>query len=411
MSSKNKKIDEIIALTNEKMIEMDYNPNTIYIYKRFWKQFSCYSNQRGIHHFEEELGFRFLKEIHNWPNPEGHSRDSQYAARAIRVLGDFQLHKTILRGKAVTIKVWRENFQKDFDSFIKYLSTQNISDSSISRIEQVVDKFLTHLVEKGIKRCSEITYQEIESFINTLSGYAKKTLSVNMYSLRVFLGYLHTSKDLHQDLRKKVPTIRNVNRRSLPSTWTKEETKKIIESVERTNPCGKRDYAILMIMAKLGLRQCDIINLTFEHFDWSNGLLKLTQVKTKKSLTLPIPEDVGNAIIDYLKNGRPQSNLPFVFLKQTYPFEQMKTVYMIMDKYVKLAGVKRRPGGQKGSHTLRHSLAGRLLENQTPIEIISAVLGHSSIHSTNDYLKVDFKSLAECAIDPDESVVGGLGNE
>ena len=410
MHKKIMKIDELISSANEKMLEMDYRPSTMLSYQNVWKQFIKFSNKKGITDFDEAAGFLFLKEIHNWPNEEGHTSYSRHAARSIRVLGDLQIHGTILRSKYVTIKNWQETFQKDLDGFKKHMSTQNVSENTVSRIGQVLDKFFIHLTEKGLKNCSEISRKEIDSFAKTLSGYAKKTLAVSMYGLRVFLGYLHENNILDDDLRKKVPTISYVNRRSLPSTWTKEETKKIIESVERTNPCGKRNYAILLIMAKLGLRQCDIINLTFDNLDWNNGLLRLTQTKTKRALTLPIPNDVGNAIIDYLKNGRPQSDSNFVFLKQSYPFEQMTTVYMIMDKYLKLAGIKRKPGGQKGSHTLRHSLAGRLLENQTPIEVISAVLGHSSIHSTTDYLKVDFTALTECAIDPDELLEGGVNN-
>ena len=404
-------IKESIELVIDEMIKLGYQTATINAYKRIWQKFIKFSEKASAANFTEELGFSFLKETYNWPNPDGYQRKPAHAARCIRTLGDFKKHGMILRGRYVTIKEWHTNFQPTLNDFKQYAFTNDISEKTIFRIEQLLDKFFTYLYKNGITECSNITLNEIDGFSQTLSGYAKKTLAVSMYSLRIFLTYLYESKILDIDLRKHVPTIRHVNRRSIPTTWSKEESEKILNSVERTNPTGKRDYVILLLMAKLGLRQCDIISLTFKNLDWENNLIKIIQTKTKRSLALPMTNDIGNAIIDYLQNARPKSDLPFVFLKQVYPFQQMKTVYMLMDKYVRISGVKRKPGGTKGPHTLRHSLAGRMLENQIPVEIISAVLGHSSIHSTNDYLKINFRAISECAIDPDEIFDGGFNGE
>jgi integrase len=92
----------------------------------------------------------------------------------------------------------------------------------------------------------------------------------------------------------------------------------------------------------------------------------------------------------------------YVFVKHVPPFDQLKTVFMILGKHIRRAGIKMRPGSRKGAHSLRHSLASRLLDNNVPVETIAAILGHPDPNVTYDYLKVGFKALADCALDPEE---------
>jgi integrase len=404
---KTKTLSQLMELAEQELLGNGCRSSTIYGYKGFWKRLEKYANNAGIASFSESLGCDFLKTEFGWPNPHGNSKNANAAARAVRVLGDYQLHGYILRSKGIVIKEWEKHFKDEMESFKEYLAGKGLSKGSVFRTEQVIQKLFAYLVSQGLVDCGALEPSHIEGFVKTLAGYAKKTLAVSMYSLRLFITYLGKTGRSNIGLEKKVPSLRYVNRRNIPSTWTRDETERILGAVDTENPCGKRDYAILLMIARLGLRQSDIINLTFESFDWAKGVLTLTQTKTQKPLTLPLPKDVGEAIIDYLKNGRPESDEPFVFLKHQYPFGQMNCVYMLMNKHISLAGLERRKGEHKGPHSLRHSLAGRMLENHTPIETISAVLGHSSVNSTLDYLKIDIGALLECALDPDEVGVRG----
>jgi integrase len=196
--------------------------------------------------------------------------------------------------------------------------------------------------------------------------------------------------------------VRNVRRRGIPSIWSKEEAKRIIDAVNTAGPTGKRDMAILLMISRLGMRQSDVVNLRFDNINWSACTLTFIQVKTNRPLTLPLPDDVGSAVIEYLKHGRPPVESSYVFVKHVPPFDPLKSVFLILDKHITHAGIVRRPGKQKGSHVLRHSLASRLLDNDVPVETIAAILGHADTNQTYDYLKVGFKALAECAIDPEE---------
>ncbi len=152
----------------------------------------------------------------------------------------------------------------------------------------------------------------------------------------------------------------------------------------------------------MGLRESDVINLKLEDIKWELNCIELCQTKTSRNLILPLPKDVGWAIIEYLKEGRPITNEPFVFVKQVYPYNKMTDCYMICKKYIQQAEIKKPLGHQKGPHSFRHSLASRLLEKDIPLEMITEILGHANTNSTADYLKIDMKNLVQCALDPEE---------
>jgi len=118
-------------------------------------------------------------------------------------------------------------------------------------------------------------------------------------------------------------------------------------------------------------------------------------------VSLPLLQKIGWAIIDYLKKGRPITKSKNIFIRHTPPYDRLVSVYSILQHYLALAGIETSPDRPHGLHVLRHTLASRLLEQHTPVEIISEVLGHASISCTKDYLHVDINSLRRCALDPD----------
>jgi integrase len=140
--------------------------------------------------------------------------------------------------------------------------------------------------------------------------------------------------------------------------------------------------------------------LRFENIKWEENIIELEQVKTSNSLNLPLLPEVGNAIIDYLRYGRPKSDLPYIVLSAKEPYIKLKSgsIYTITSNAIKIAKIdvgKRR----RGPHALRHSLAARMLESQTAMPLISEVLGHADTTSTLYYLRIDVTSLRECPLD------------
>ncbi len=195
--------------------------------------------------------------------------------------------------------------------------------------------------------------------------------------------------------------MKNLRQQKLPNIFTVEEINRILDSVDRNNPIGKRNYAIILIAAKTGLRSSDIRSLKFQDIDWDNKTINITQVKTKRSLSLPLLDDVGWAIIEYLKNGRPETDCNNIFVSHSYPYGELTTVCNIVPRQMRKAGIESPANKRIGMHSFRHSLATRMLEDDIPLTIVSQTLGHADTTSTEIYLRISIKQLAKCGLEVD----------
>lgn len=156
---------------------------------------------------------------------------------------------------------------------------------------------------------------------------------------------------------------------------------------------------MLLLAARLGLRASDIIGLTFSDLNWEQNLIEITQEKTEKKLQLPLLNEVGDAIIDYLR-FRPKSHLKYIFLRVANPPERLHnhSLYEIVSMYIGRAKIHIPQGKKHGPHALRHSLSSVMLENRVPLPVISEILSHTSSDTTKVYLKIDISQLRECAL-------------
>ena len=158
---------------------------------------------------------------------------------------------------------------------------------------------------------------------------------------------------------------------------------------------------MLLLAARLGLRSSDIVNLKFENIDWGKSEIAIIQQKTKRALRLPLLNDVGEAIINYIKNGRPNVKNSHIFIRESSPYTQLNSssLFTIVDGYLKRANIKVPANHRHGPHALRHSLATLLLEDNIPISTIKEILAHKSTQTTKIYLKVAEKQLLQCALE------------
>jgi integrase len=214
------------------------------------------------------------------------------------------------------------------------------------------------------------------------------------------LRYAYDTGITTVDRSEQVPHVHYNRRARIPSAYTAEEISRLINSIDRGNPVGKRDYALILLAARLGLRASDICALSFDNINWEGNRIELTQQKTNEMLVLPLTEEVGLALIDYLKNGRPITDCPCVLVKHVPPYDAIKpsSTYNIVSNYFEKSGIPMPPGKKHGPHALRHSLASALLEYNVPLPVISEVLGHANTDTTGVYLKVDIKHLRKCAL-------------
>jgi integrase len=184
-----------------------------------------------------------------------------------------------------------------------------------------------------------------------------------------------------------------------------------LAAIDRANPSGKRDCAIVLLICRLGLRAVDVKRLRFADLDWPGNRVSVVQAKTGRRVDLPLLKDVGWAIIDYIRHGRPASGSPQVFVRHTAPigpFSDQDHLHQILVKHARVARVSLSEKRRHGMHSLRHTLATRLLEDGTPVEQIADILGHQSVESTGVYLRSSLGLLSRCALDPDRPAREGL---
>ncbi len=161
----------------------------------------------------------------------------------------------------------------------------------------------------------------------------------------------------------------------------------------------------LLLAARLGIRVSDIRTLCLEHLLWDQTRIEKKQVKGGGALSLPLTNEIGNAIIDYLQYGRPSTTHREVFLRAHAPFEPFgcnNNLYYIITTYRRRAGITLPVQNRCGMHSLRHTVASRLLEAGVALESISSILGHLSKETTRLYTKIDIKTLRTVALNPEE---------
>jgi site-specific recombinase XerD len=323
------------------------------------------------------------------------------------MIGDYQLHRSVLRRYMKHRQLLTEPcYIEANDSFRKYCEQRDYSKVTTEHYVKQSAYFMDFLASQGILDFAHVTLEGVNAYIRTLAGFTYKTVEQNLCSIRTFFRFLHNNGTIHSDLASKMPMVRARKQTAIPSVWAQDELKNLINAIDRGSPKGKRDYAIILIACRLGLRSRDIKNLRFENFLWGEKKLSFIQSKTRQPMELPLVQDVGWAVIDYLKYGRPKVDSPYVFVRHLapfLPFSEDNHLDQLIKTYMERAHIpilKKR----RGMHSLRHTIASVLLEKDTPLPVISDIIGHLDTNSTAVYLKVDMNRLSECPLDFEEVI-------
>ncbi|WP_157068309.1 site-specific integrase [Legionella santicrucis] len=296
---------------------------------------------------------------------------------------------------------------RNMSEYVKYCEEKRcIGKYCINERMRQVGILLDFVTRQGVQNFEQIEPQHLSAFIGSLWRFSNKTVSRIVSDIRQFLRYLFLRDIITRDISKALPAVHVPRDAKIPSTWDRDLVVKLLSAVDRSSPKGKRDYAILLLACRLGLRTGDIRDLTLDQIDWEKETLSLTQSKTKQPLILPLTEEVGNALIDYIRFGRPKTHYREIFLRLSpthVPFSKGNHLYQVVKYWRDLAGIQFRRKQHQGLHSLRHSLATFLLEQGTPFPVISNILGHSSMTSTMIYAKSSVEMLREVAISLEET--------
>jgi len=404
------KLEKITEGLKELLLENHYNPATIRFYEREWKKIQTFLiTEYGDTGYEMERGLKYLEKQYNLINRYNDGTLSQQRVQLLRVvhmLEDYSLHKVLTRRYYASKNplVLNEGYSSLFSEYAEFLDSSELSASTINHYKSIVTVFMDYLTQRKVLSVGKITMDTCNSYLKTLAGYSFKTVEQNVCGVRHFLRFLHSSGKIMVDYAEKIHMPPVSKSAKIPSAWQADELRAMLSAIDRSSPIGKRDYAMIILACVLGLRIGDIKNLRFSSFNWEEKKLSIIQHKTHRPLTLPIPDAVGWAVIDYIRNGRPcyyESDI--IFLKHMPPFDPVgdeNHMQQQITRYMRKAGIDQRSKKRSGFHSLRHSTGSLLLEMETPLPVITDILGHTDSNVTSVYLKTDLQKLAECILSP-----------
>lgn len=397
-------IHELTETVKEEMRKLGYSERSLQTYEKTWRSFKAFTDESGIKFYTTEVGLAFLEEKYQFISnyPVKYTREEK--VRAVNRLDEYYKYQIISTKRPLRKKyIFPEEFREPIQSYIISRKAEGISDSRIKAISIYMERFTNHLYDGGLRNISELDISHIHSFIESSANYTASTIKNSFTCLRGFLSFIHERGCVNKDFTFAVPSIRHSRESTIPSAYSKDEVEKILNCIDRCNTKGKRDYAMILLAARLGLRASDICGLTFTNLNWEQNLIEIVQEKTKRTLSLPLLNEVGDALIDYLR-FRPKIPLKYVFLRVENPPEKLNShsLYEIVSLYIRRSGIHVPQGKKHGPHALRHSLSSIMLENRVPLPVISEILSHVSSDTTKVYLKIDTSQLRECALDVPE---------
>lgn len=403
MNKQKAEINELISMVLQELKKAQYSEHRIEKFIPTWKKLQEYMIRKNLQIFDANISLDFLEDEYGITLFKKLPRNLAICARAVNVLTDYQQHGMILTRIRQKVHTYHPQFQTLFQGYLDDRRFKGYSEDTLKSYAIYLDRFSDYLHNRGIMSIRELNDSLILGFSNTFTNYSPAVIHNTLCSLRTFFHYLFQEGFVSKDYAYVVPRDGYRSRTKVPSAYPKEDVEKLLKKMDRGNPKGKRDYAIMLIAARLGLRAQDICDLSFENLKWETNTIEIIQGKTKKLLILPLLKDIGLAIIDYLKYARPEcTTTNAIFLRLVPPIGKLEapTLHSIVTQHMRKAGIKIQDGKKHGPHALRHSLASTLLEENTPLPVISEILGHTNTASTSVYLKIDINQLRSCSLTP-----------
>jgi site-specific recombinase XerD len=407
--SENLQLSQLVADAQGEIERLGYSRRSRNRYRATWERLIEFSLQKGLgDEFSGDLVARFLEKYHSMDGQVDGPGSGwcRHMVISVKVLADFAENGRIERTKtdvqAIHLPPTMLNTLRDYEQYCK--DRLHLRPSTLRLRATELTIFLGFLHSRKARALGEIQAADLSEFVSSRDHLQPKTVARALSDVGSFLRFLTMRGILQKDLSAELPKIRLPKDATIPSVWDQELIVKLLGAVDRSSAKGKRDYAILLLACRLGLRAGDIRTLKLGELHWEDSTIEITQAKTDTPLSLPLTNEVGEALIDYLKSGRPQTTHREVFLKVKPPFDPFtgNNLHHIVTYWRLLSGITFRTSQKRGLHSLRHTLATRLLEKGTPFTTIAGILGHTSLESTRIYAKADVEALRGVALDPEE---------
>ena len=351
--------------------------------------------------FDREIVTEFVRDIErNYESGKITHGTYRYKMRGAQRLTEF--HDT---GKLewsfpgrVSKFIINDYYEKIISDFVE---VEDVSAKTKKDITWVSKKYFSWLIQEGHQDLSTVGAVEIQGFMIYCSHHMA---SSGVHNIKLYMKKLYRYLVSHGYGKEDYDGLLSfsISRESrLYPAVPQEKINLILEIIDRRTPQGKRDYAMVLLGAVMGLRAIDIINMKLSNIDWKRGEIRIIQSKTKNPLALPLTKDVGEAISEYILNARPKVDYENIFIRVRTPhrpFVDAVAVGKIYDYYRKKAGLPRNANDGMGFHSLRRSFGKTLVTSGTPITMVAQILGDRDLDSTKKYISLDGRHLKECAL-------------
>lgn len=365
-----------------------------------------------------KISTRLVRDFVTWLDQRGIGSEGLAAKHVADYLRDRWLHHRRRRGDAYTLHAFAQLVAADV---YKASAEQEAAVPPSQRVRQEFEQYL--LRERGLTAASIRLYSDpVGRFLEGRFGYSEvcldqlsatdvigfvqteaarlhhpKRAQVMTTALRSFLQYGRYCGDIVIDLHTCVPTVANWSMAGIPRSISPTQVQHLLDGCDRQSATGRRDYAMLLLISRLGLRASEVVNLALDDLNWTEGAIRI-RGPAQRVDRLPLPADVGAALVDYLRHARPDCASRNVFLRSRAPQRALlgpSAVSCIVLRALRRAGIE---SPTKGAHLLRHSLATQMLGGGASLGEIAEILRHRNPQTTTIYAKVDLVSLHTLAL-------------
>ena len=384
-------------------------------------RFAVFLAERGMASVTDQVCLDFIANqtgvrLRSLREPVG-DRAVQAVRRPVVLIADALAGRAVEVGRAVVPAKdgCPAKFRPLRDDYLVSCRRRGNAEATVVAKDRAVSRFLAYLDDVGAADLAVLGVQDLSGFLLRQRHLRRKTITSARSCLADFLDFLAAVGRTPRSLADRLPPQKYVRHESEPHRWTADEVRRTLAGIDRQSATGKRDYAMILATARLGLRISDLRHLELGDLDWRARRITIVQHKTGRPLSLPLLDDVGWAVIDYVRGGRPETACPKVFVKHRHPFDTFGCASSIasrLSRHAARAGIDFPPGEVCGMHSLRGALAVAMIGNGAPVPVVSAVLGHASTDTTQAYyLRFDVERLRCCALDVEDVIEGSGAGE
>lgn len=383
----------------EHLIERGYAKQTIHLYVQGVEHFGYWLGRKGL--TVEDIDPLLIERFYSKHFP--HCRCPKPATRSTHALRPGLRHFwTCLcdEGFCQFPTVERSSVDDLVEAFDQHLEEAcGLAPATRFYRRRYARDFLEQLVCGGEIRLGNIQPRSLVRYIvgkaQSLKPSSVQVLSVSLRSLVRFLQFRGL---IRPGLEKAILSAANWGCGSIPEILSLEEQQSLLKSFDRSNPAGRRDFAMALLQLELGLRAVEVAQLTLDDLLWRDGVVAIPQTKSRKERHLPLPRRVGTAVSNYLRNGRPPSSIREVFLRHTLPVGAPIAAQHVRGAMRRAYARADLGTNRTGTHVLRRTFASRLHQAGSTLKEIADLLGHQSIDTTTTYTRIDLCQLRAVAL-------------